>query len=67
MHIAQQIVKFIFSWPVAVIFLVLFKDDEMAIEILKSHDPKEQKAMGRNVKNFDPKESSTANSENIVP
>ncbi len=26
----------------------------MAEEILKSHDPKEQKAMGRNVRNFDP-------------
>ena len=27
---------------------------EMAKEILESHDPKEQKAMGRRVKNFDP-------------
>lgn len=34
---------------------VLFKDQAMAKEILKSHDPKEQKAMGRKVSNFDPK------------
>ena len=33
--------------------LVLFKDEEMATEILKSHDPKQQKALGRRVRNFD--------------
>ena len=36
-------------------FLVLFKDKEMATQILQSHDPKEQKALGRQVRNFDPK------------
>ena len=34
---------------------VLFKDKEMAAKILASRDPKEQKAMGRQVKDFDPK------------
>lgn len=34
---------------------VLFKDKDMAAKILDSHDPKEQKAMGRRVSNFDEK------------
>ena len=33
---------------------VLFGDDAMATKILKSSDPKEQKALGRMVSNFDP-------------
>ena len=33
---------------------VLFKDKKMADEILKSESPKEQKALGRKVSNFDP-------------
>jgi predicted NAD-dependent protein-ADP-ribosyltransferase YbiA (DUF1768 family) len=32
---------------------VLFKDEGVAGKILESRDPKEQKAMGRGVKNFD--------------
>ena len=32
---------------------VLFGDEAMAAEILKSADPKEQKALGRKVSNFD--------------
>lgn len=34
---------------------MLFKDSDVATEILKSHDPREQKALGRNVRNFDDK------------
>ena len=33
---------------------VLFGDDAMTSQILKSEDPKEQKALGRKVTNFDP-------------
>ena len=33
--------------------IVLFKDDEIAEKILKSDNPKNQKALGRQVKNFD--------------
>lgn len=41
--------------PTHTSFSVLFGDVEMAAEILKSHSPKDQKAMGRNVMHFDPK------------
>ena len=33
---------------------VLFGDDAMATDILKTDDPKEQKGLGRKVSNFDP-------------
>jgi ribA/ribD-fused uncharacterized protein len=34
---------------------VVFKDDEIAAKILKTSSPKEHKALGRKVRNFDPK------------
>lgn len=33
-------------------FAVLFGDDVMAAEIMVSHEPKKQKALGRQVNNF---------------
>lgn len=45
--------------------LVLFKDEEMAEEILKSEEPREQKAMGRKVRNFD-QDVWTKNCQEIV-
>lgn len=35
------------------IYLVLFNDNEMAQEILSTDDPREHKALGRKVSNFD--------------
>jgi hypothetical protein len=32
----------------------LFGDEEIANQIMKTHNPKEQKALGRKVRNFDP-------------
>lgn len=44
------------SYPVPTLVIsVLFGDEEMAAEILKSDSPKAQKAMGRKVEPFDPK------------
>ena len=44
---------------------VLFRDDKIADEIMKSTSPKTQKSLGRKVSNFDPK-TWGHNCENIV-
>ena len=50
-----------------IIFIVLelFKDEDNALLILKSHSPRDQKALGRKVRNFDA-EVWTANCKEIV-
>lgn len=44
---------------------VLFGDDEMADEIMRTDHPRDQKALGRKVRNFDEKKWG-ANCRNIV-